>query len=127
MYLYHSHYFFVHGAYPTGNSYNLWHFSEGYRCTYNNRFDLTRRYKQSIHTSYLRLYTRCIYFVNTFCKGNTTMPSNKPIIAVRTTEDIIKKFSFICEKEKRSMSKQAEKMIIELIESYESEHGKIRV
>ena len=53
------------------------------------------------------------------------MPSKKPIIAVRTTEDIIKKFTFICEKEKRSMSKQAEKMIIELIETYESEHGEI--
>ena len=53
------------------------------------------------------------------------MPSSKPIIAVRTTEEIIKKFNFICEKEKRSMSKQAEKMIIELIENYESEHGEI--
>jgi len=55
------------------------------------------------------------------------MPSNKPIIAVRTTEEVIKKFNIICEKEKRSMSKQAEKMIIELIEKYESEHGVIKI
>lgn len=55
------------------------------------------------------------------------MPSKKPIIAVRTTETIIKKFTFICEKEKRSMSKQAEKMIIEMIENYEVENGIIEV
>lgn len=53
------------------------------------------------------------------------MPSNKPIIAVRTTPEIIDKFNYICNEENRSMSKQAEKMIIDLIKSYEAQHGTI--
>lgn len=55
------------------------------------------------------------------------MPSTKPVIAIRTTERTIKKFNFICNKENRSMSKQAEKMIIDLIEQYETEHGEIPI
>lgn len=55
------------------------------------------------------------------------MPSKKPIIAVRTTNEIIEKFNIICQAENRSMSKQAEKMIIDLIKEYESEHGTINV
>jgi hypothetical protein len=55
------------------------------------------------------------------------MPSKKPIIAVRTTEEIINKFNVICQEENRSMSKQAEKMIIDLIRTYEAEHGVIDV
>lgn len=55
------------------------------------------------------------------------MPSKKPVIAIRTTEEIINKFSVICKKENRSMSKQAEKMIIDLIEDYESQHGTINI
>lgn len=53
------------------------------------------------------------------------MPSKKPIIAVRTTEEIIEKFAIICQSENRSMSKQAEKMITDLIKQYETEHGTI--
>ena len=55
------------------------------------------------------------------------MPSNKPTIMIRTTEEIKQKFEYICEKENRSMSKQIEKMIKDLIENYESTNGNIKV
>ena len=55
------------------------------------------------------------------------MPSNKPIILVRTTEETIEKFKIICQEENRSMSKQAEKMILNLIKEYENKNGKINV
>ena len=55
------------------------------------------------------------------------MPSKKPIIAVRTTEKIIEKFNIICRAENRSMSKQAEKMILDLIADYEAAHGTIQI
>ena len=54
------------------------------------------------------------------------MPSTKPIIAVRTDEETIEKFKIICQKENRSMAKQAEKMILDLIHDYETEHGEIK-
>ena len=55
------------------------------------------------------------------------MPSNKPVIAVRTTTEIIEKFNYICNEENRSMSKQAEKMIVDLIKNYENQHGTIPI
>ena len=55
------------------------------------------------------------------------MPSKKPVIAVRTTDEIIYKFNIICQHENRSMSKQAEKMIIDLINEYENKNGKINI
>ena len=55
------------------------------------------------------------------------MPSKKPIIAVRTTEKVIEKFNIICQTENRSMSKQAEKMILDLIADYEAAHGVIEL
>lgn len=55
------------------------------------------------------------------------MPSNKPIILVRTTEETIDKFKVICQEENRSMSKQAEKMILDLIKDYEQKNGTINV
>ena len=53
--------------------------------------------------------------------------SNKPIILVRTTEETIDKFKVICQEENRSMSKQAEKMILDLIKDYEQKNGTINV
>lgn len=55
------------------------------------------------------------------------MPSTKPIIAVRTDEETIEKFKIICQKENRSMAKQAEKMILDLIHEYEAKHGEIQI
>lgn len=55
------------------------------------------------------------------------MPSKKPVICVRTTDEIIEKFSIICKEENRSMSKQAEKMIIDLIKQYEHKNGQINI
>lgn len=53
------------------------------------------------------------------------MPSNKPVIMIRTTSEIIEKFKIISQEENRSMSKQAEKLIIDLIRKYEKENGEI--
>ena len=55
------------------------------------------------------------------------MPSNKPVIVIRTSAQTIEKFKFICSKKNRRMSKQAEKMILDLIQSYEVEHGEISI
>ena len=55
------------------------------------------------------------------------MPSKKPIIAVRTTNNIIEKFNIICQEEHRSMSNYAEKLIIDAIKSHESKHGEIKL
>lgn len=55
------------------------------------------------------------------------MPSQKPTIMIRTTQEIKEKFDYICNKERRSMSNQAEKIIIEFIETYESQNGSINI
>ena len=55
------------------------------------------------------------------------MPSNKPVIMIRTTTDTINKFKVICKEENRSMSNQAEKLILDMIRAYEQEHGKIQI
>ena len=55
------------------------------------------------------------------------MGSKKPTIMIRTTEEIKDTFEFICKKENRSMSNQAEKMIIDLIENYENKNGSIKI
>jgi hypothetical protein len=53
------------------------------------------------------------------------MTSMKPTIMIRTTQEIKDKFEYICKEEHRSMSNQTEKLIIDLIKSYEQEHGEI--
>lgn len=53
------------------------------------------------------------------------MPSNKPVIVIRTDNKTIDKFKLICKEENRSMSNQAEKMIQDLIKKYEKENGTI--
>lgn len=53
------------------------------------------------------------------------MPSNKPVIMIRTTIETIDKFKIICKEENRSMSNQAEKLILDMIKAYEKEHGEI--
>ncbi len=53
------------------------------------------------------------------------MPSNKPVIAIRTEDIIYKKFKYICEEENRNMSNLGETLIKNHIKKYESEYGKI--
>ena len=55
------------------------------------------------------------------------MPSNKPVIMIRTTDEIIEKFRIISQEENRSMSKQAEKLVIDCIKKYEKEYGEIKI
>lgn len=53
------------------------------------------------------------------------MPSSKPVIMIRTTAETINKFKIICKEENRSMSNQAEKLILDMIRAYEKEYGEI--
>ena len=55
------------------------------------------------------------------------MPSKKPYIQIRTTDQTIKKFEVIAEKNNRSMSNMGETIIKDYIRSYESEHGEIQI
>ena len=47
------------------------------------------------------------------------MPSKKPIIAIRTTDEIIEKFQKICDEESRSMSNLGELLIKKYIKEWE--------
>lgn len=55
------------------------------------------------------------------------MPSNKPKLMTYTDETTIKKFKFIANKDNRSMSKELEFIVKNLIENYEKEHGTIEL
>ncbi|MBQ2744853.1 MAG: hypothetical protein IJF37_04470 [Lachnospiraceae bacterium] len=53
------------------------------------------------------------------------MPSNKPKIVIRTTDELIAKFDIIAKQENRSMSNLGETIIKLYIENYEKNHGNI--
>ena len=53
------------------------------------------------------------------------MPSKKPYIQIRTTNEIIEKFKIIAETENRSSSNLGETIIKDYIHKYEAEHGEI--
>lgn len=53
------------------------------------------------------------------------MPSNLPIIRVRTTQKNIEKFKVVCEKTNRSMSAELELHVKNMIENYEKTYGEI--
>ena len=55
------------------------------------------------------------------------MPSQKPTIMIRTTLEIKRKLEYVCKIERRSMSNQIEKLIIDLIQEFEKEHGTIEL
>ena len=55
------------------------------------------------------------------------MPSKKPYIQIRTTDETIKKFDYIASKNNRSMSNMGETIILEYIQQYEAEHGEIKI
>lgn len=55
------------------------------------------------------------------------MPSKKPIIAVRTTTEIIEKMKIISEENGRSISKEVEILIKRHIKRYEEDKGKIKI
>lgn len=48
------------------------------------------------------------------------MPSKKPLIAIRTTQEIIDEFNRICELEDRSMSNMGERLIKQFIKEYQA-------
>ena len=55
------------------------------------------------------------------------MPSNKPIIAVRTTHEIIEKMKVIADSNGRSISKETEMLVKDHIRQYEKYNGEIKI
>ena len=55
------------------------------------------------------------------------MPSQKPVIAIRTSQEIINKFNYIADEENRSMSNLGEHLIKKYIKDYESINGEISI
>lgn len=55
------------------------------------------------------------------------MPSELPIIKVRTPNDNIIKMKTIAKYNNRSLSKEVEKLILDHIDDFEAKHGKIDI
>lgn len=55
------------------------------------------------------------------------MPSNKPVILIRTNEEIKKKIEIIAEENSRSVSKEIEFLIKRHIKRYEEDNGEIKI
>ena len=55
------------------------------------------------------------------------MPSTKPKIVIRTTDEVIQKLSYIAGKNNRSVSNQGETIIKDFIAQYEENQGKIQI
>ena len=55
------------------------------------------------------------------------MPSNKPIIAIRTTDTIKSKIEHIADENNRSVSKEIELLIKKHIKRYEDDNGEIKL
>lgn len=55
------------------------------------------------------------------------MPSQKPKIVVRTTDEIKSKMEIIAERNNRSVSKETEYLIKKHIEQYEAYNGEIKI
>lgn len=53
------------------------------------------------------------------------MPSKKPILTIRTTNELIEKYRIISHIENRSISNKAETVLIDYLKNYESKHGEI--
>ena len=51
------------------------------------------------------------------------MPSKKPLLAIRTEEEIINKLQIIANKENRSLSNLGETIVKKYIAAYEKENG----
>ena len=55
------------------------------------------------------------------------MPSKKPVIAVRTTNEIIEKMKYIAESNNRSVSAETEMLIKKHITKFEEYNGEIKI
>ncbi|MBS6953446.1 MAG: hypothetical protein KH230_09435 [Enterocloster asparagiformis] len=52
------------------------------------------------------------------------MPSNKPILTIRTTTELIERLKKLSDKENRSMSNMAETIIKEYLDNYEAQQDR---
>lgn len=92
---------------------------------YNIICDITITQRLKVPT--LRL-TQNIPQVPALCqhvRKGKTMPSNKPQILVRTTEEIKKKIEYIAIENNRSVSKEVELLIKKYVKRYEEDNGVI--
>lgn len=55
------------------------------------------------------------------------MPSEKPIIAIRTTPKLKKQITYIAEENNRSVSKEIEMLIKKHVKQYEEYNGEIKI
>lgn len=55
------------------------------------------------------------------------MPSKKPVIAVRTSEELKRKLEYIAEENSRSAGKEIEMLIKEHVKQYEKYNGEIKL
>lgn len=55
------------------------------------------------------------------------MPSNKPIIVIRTTDEIKRKIEIVAEENNRSTSKEIELLIKKYLKRYEEDNGEIKI
>ena len=55
------------------------------------------------------------------------MPSNKPVILIRTNDDIKKKIEKIADENSRSVSKEVEYLLKRHIKRYEDDNGEIKI
>ena len=55
------------------------------------------------------------------------MPSNKPIILIRTSEELKKKIEIVAEENNRSVSKEVEFLIKRHVKRYEEDNGEIKI
>lgn len=54
------------------------------------------------------------------------MPSSKPQILIRTTQDLIEKLDEIAKKQNRSRGNLAETILLDFVKNYEKENGRIK-
>lgn len=59
--------------------------------------------------------------------GEYNMPSKKPMITLRTEQEIIDKLNYISAFENRSQNKQLEYIVKNHILEFEKQHGKIEL
>lgn len=52
------------------------------------------------------------------------MPSNKPILTIRTSNELIERLRTLSEKENRSMSNMAETIIKDYLDNYEAQQNR---
>ena len=78
-------------------------------------------------TTYIEVYQSRPPFVKDKKGRNNIMPTKKPKVGAYIEPELAKKFSIIAKNNCRTVSKQLEYLIIQEVEKYENEKGKIQI